>query len=337
MSVRDAYAGELARERWLDRARGFAIVALLLQHAANIPAFYVGVAAPDWANAINNFLHPVRMPVLMVIAGYLVARASSRPTAAYYLKQLQRLGWPYLVWAAILLAGTDLLLGTSLMTNLSSWIPAGYLWFLLYALCYSLVAGVLPSRAAPWVAGAAIAATLLMPNAGAWRDFFYFAVFYFVGVILGQHRETVRRLLDSRVTLVAGLCALMVHGALTVLPSGTLFDIVVSPRGTLWIPVVLVSIAGVLSFARLSPDGAWWRPWESAGRHSLELYLSHWMAMAVTAFIASKVGVASSSAMTGLLLLLSIAVGALLVRFRRHWFVASLFRWPFSRRMRAVP
>lgn len=156
----------------MDRARGAAIVAVVVLHAELQAVGATGGDLPVVHEA-NTLLAPVRMPVLVLLSGMLLTPALARPPGRYLAGKARTLLWPYLVWSAIDLAHLQLRLrlqsGDESLTG--EWVlrvlhaPPTYLWFLAYLLVYYVAALALPAVVRVVGGPALLAVTALAPAA----------------------------------------------------------------------------------------------------------------------------------------------------------------------------
>ena len=80
------------RLRWMDQARGVAILLVVMHHSMTWVADF-GLTVPPALIAFDDIVSPFRMPLLMFLSGILVPRALSKPTRAYA-TELRAIGWP---------------------------------------------------------------------------------------------------------------------------------------------------------------------------------------------------------------------------------------------------
>lgn len=130
--------GPVVRERWIDTAKGIAIVLVVLYHAT----MYLGLAGVDVPGArANPMLETFRMPLFFFMSGVLGARAVTLGYRALYHRRLALLVYLYVLWVVLQQIFLALLPPTSLEPEPAPlWsvltlavIPNENLWFL-YAL-----------------------------------------------------------------------------------------------------------------------------------------------------------------------------------------------------------
>ncbi|KQX08058.1 MULTISPECIES: acyltransferase family protein [unclassified Leifsonia] len=128
----------VVRERWIDTAKGIAIVLVVLYHAT----MYLGLAGVDVPGArANPMLETFRMPLFFFMSGVLGARALALGYRALFHRRLALLIYLYVLWVALQQIFLAVLPPTSLEPEPSPlWsfltlavVPNENLWFL-YAL-----------------------------------------------------------------------------------------------------------------------------------------------------------------------------------------------------------
>lgn len=140
-----------ARLAWMDTLRGLAIVAVISMHARVITFQVTGVDL-DLVHAVDRALAPVRMPLLMVLSGVLLARSLAKGRRHHYRGKLRGILWPYAVWMGLYVSHR--MLDSALAGEPLPWYvlrqafynPAGYIWFLGYLFAFHVVAGAMSAR-----------------------------------------------------------------------------------------------------------------------------------------------------------------------------------------------
>lgn len=279
---------------------------------------------PAWLGAVNNFLSPYRMPLLMALSGLFVGRSLRKPIIEFYVGKVRGLLFPYVLWAVILLAATAQL---SQFFDPGSWIPVTYIWFLLFVFLYYCAAPVLARIPAPLIVVAAHLGAYAVADRGFISKFVLFAGYFYLGHFLSQRGEW------GRYRLVGlGLVVISV-----------VFNLIgMEPQLITWL-VTLTGITGVIglvwspTFDQVLGRLRLVRPLLAIGEHSLVFYLSHFpLSVLVSYAVATYAKDLNGVLVWALCLSISLAVGALLVKFRRNFLVGALFSAPrFSRTPKA--
>ena len=94
--------GEEARVAWVDYAKGFCIIMVVMMHST------LGVekaaGAEGWMHAIVAFAKPFRMPDFFMISGLFLARVIERDWRTYLDKKVVHFAYFYALWFFIALA-----------------------------------------------------------------------------------------------------------------------------------------------------------------------------------------------------------------------------------------
>lgn len=136
----------------MDTLRGAAVLGVVVMHAelAVVAATGEELAA---VHAVNGWLGPVRMPVLVLLSGLLVPRSLAKGLRHHLRGKARHILWPYLVWGLLDVTHVQLdalVLGRPLRWELLAQLfydPHTYLWFLGYLFVFHVVAGLLPTAA----------------------------------------------------------------------------------------------------------------------------------------------------------------------------------------------
>ncbi|PVG82857.1 hypothetical protein DDE18_10905 [Nocardioides gansuensis] len=179
----------MPRLLWMDRLRGAAILAVVLFHAELQAVGATGDQLPV-VHAVNGVVGPVRMPMLVLLSGMLLAPALRKPRSRYVDGKLRTLLWPYLVWSALDLAQLQWRLVQAGESLDWPWVarvlydPPTYLWFLAFLLVYYLVAMVLPAPARTAAAPVALGLAVLVPED--WQRLVWLFGWFLTGDVLGR-------------------------------------------------------------------------------------------------------------------------------------------------------
>src|SRR6476469_1136984 len=97
MQATDATSGQ--RVDWVDYAKGFCIVFVVMMHST----LGVGQAAGQegWLHTVVAFAKPFRMPVFFLISGLFLAQVIDRDWRTYLDRKVVHFVYFYLLWTAI--------------------------------------------------------------------------------------------------------------------------------------------------------------------------------------------------------------------------------------------
>ena len=91
--------GQPPRVDWVDYAKGFCIVMVVMMHST------LGVEAAtgqeSWMHALVAFARPFRMPDFFLISGLFLARVIDRDWRTYLDRKVMHFVYFYLLWTAI--------------------------------------------------------------------------------------------------------------------------------------------------------------------------------------------------------------------------------------------
>ncbi|GAA2030252.1 acyltransferase [Pseudokineococcus marinus] len=284
-----------ARLVWVDRARGAAILLVVLHHSV-LCTVSLGLNGDRW-RVLDGLLAGMRMPLFFFVSGVLAARALQRPWRELLRGKVANLVWLYVVW---------LLLATVLLTlvpyprtreveadPLGAWrgalhafdLPTSSLWYL-YALALFTVGGRLLRRVptVPLLVAAAVVSTALVTvDALATDNYTWSAVgSLFPFFLAGSRLTDLLRDHLHRVPLPVGAAALVASPAVVVaswsLPEGF-------PRPGLHLAVGALAVLGGVVVAGRLPDVAPVRLLERLGGLTLPVYVLHELFITLVALL----------------------------------------------------
>lgn len=214
---------------YFDMMRGLIVLLVVIYHAC-----CWGYAAPDQSPAVyarvNTVLANIRMPLLMIISGYLI-HGLSKKGRAQVSDRVMQLVWLYALWMPVNLvmhlacAGVGYGVGDALAKMPYEWVnPTTEMWFIWCLGVYTIAAYAI--RAAPMVA---IVALLMLANAATYQFGWFsdqiagtlvprMSLFFFGGVFFHrQIRDFVSAGFSVRVLLALIAATIGVHYAENVL------------------------------------------------------------------------------------------------------------------------
>lgn len=336
MSKRETQSSHRVRDGWIDITRGVAILLLLFLHATNIPGFRWGIPAPDQTLGMSFAATPFRMPLLFFASGLLLHLSLKKSTYSYFAGKLRNLGWPYILWALVLLntAGFTYFI-LNYATNPETWLATGYLWFIFYLFFFYVAARVLY-----FVPGWAMAVFLLL-CASAWPEDlpyadvpiygFYFFFGHAISSLLGSGR------LDSQLPAVARgvvfvgfaiLAAVSIYWSYT-----TRGALIYDPAAA---PVIASSSLFALLLARRLERFKFLYAVRQMGENSIVYYLTHWPVMIGLMTVLSSISTKLDPSIYAVTLFVgAIVIGATLTRLRKMTVISALFSFPEIKARRA--
>lgn len=275
-----------SRESWIDGAKGWGILLVVLGHALRGLQNVQLLPAAGWSHALDAWIYSFHMPLFFLLSGFFMEKAVNKPLDRALKDRAKTLLWPYLVWS---------LLQTLVQIRMSNyttsqydwthllgifWKPVMQFWFLYVLLLLSLLwLGLRRLRFPPWMLlSVAFVLHLTQSGSGIWAMWDLVrihGVWFAAGAVLGIMPQLVEKLrLAPASVRYAGIFsgfALTSWGAVTQ-PDHLL------TANILWaLPGVLASLWLAMSLPanlRITRGLAW------IGRLSLEIYLVHTLASA---------------------------------------------------------
>jgi len=277
---------EKKRVGWVDYAKGFCIVMVVMMHST------LGVEAAagetSWMGALVAFARPFRMPDFFLISGLFLAGVIDRDWKTYLDKKVVHFAYFYALWVTIQFAfkapGFAAELGWVGVTEayLLAFIqPFGTLWFIYLLPVFFVVTKLTRRVPVPVMFLGACALQIAQPETG-WivldefcTRFVYFYtgyafapyVFRFAEWVMARQRSAILFLLAWAV-----LEAVMVFGGYATLPG-------------IGLGLGFLGAMAVVAFSGLLSTWNWARPLRFAGENSIVVYLAFFLPMAVTRIV----------------------------------------------------
>lgn len=209
---------------------------------------------PRWLLLTNEFFTPFRMPTLMLMSGMLLSRSMSKSLGRFYSGKLRGIVWPYVVWVLVYFWIITGVWGESGPSGVDDWIATSWLWYVFCLGVYYLVAPV--TRFIPaWVIALGCWAGSFFVNDETYHRMLYFGALFFIGHLIWEHRDRLRRYATTPLMIVCALTAVAV-GLLHV----NRFLRFLDPAA--YLPLSLIGVAAAIMAARrLQPDALPWLQW----------------------------------------------------------------------------
>ena len=272
-----------ARVGWVDYAKGYCIVLVVMMHAT------LGVEAAlggeGWLHYVVAFAKPFRIPDFFLIAGLFLARVIDRDWRDYLDRKVVHFAYFYVLWVTIQFAlkapglsangGVPHLAGLYLEAFVE---PFGTLWFIYLLPIFFVVTKLV--RNLPllpvWLAAAVleiahIETPSLVVNEFASR-FVYFYTGYIMAPLIFLLVDVARR--HARIAVAALLAWAYINGAAVQMGIANL-PFVSLTFGLLGVAAV-VAVCGLMEKRDLLP------PLRYCGQHSIVIYLAFFLPMAAT-------------------------------------------------------
>ncbi|SEE17243.1 Uncharacterized membrane protein YcfT [Rhizobiales bacterium GAS191] len=342
VAASDTVGTDRRRVLWVDYAKGWCIILVVMMHSALGVGLAVG--ATGWLHELVAFAKPFRMPDFFVISGLFLGRAIDRPWREFLDKRVVHFAYFYALWffiALILKAGDLGIAAPAAFLRAYLWgfiEPFSSMWFI-QLLPFFFVATRLCKRVpAPALLAIAVGLHLLAafhPEGGIYAmsstltglttvdSFALFFVYFIIGHLFRNNVFNFASSIGARpgaalagLLLWALLEELSVRSGLPEIPGLTL---IFGFAGAF----AVVTISALLARS----DAAPWLAY--CGRHSLVIYLSFFAPMAATRLLLAKTGLAENVGLMSVIVTL-VAITAPIIldaAIRNTWF-DFLYRRP---------
>jgi uncharacterized membrane protein YcfT len=327
-----SYAPPRGRVDWVDYAKGFCIIMVVMMHST------LGVEAQAGREGFMHyfvaFAKPFRMPDFFLISGLFLSRVIDRDWRTYLDRKVVHFAYFYLLWNAIQFvvkaphfAAEMGWQGVLKEYALSFIDPFGILWFIyLLAVFAALTKAV---RAVPpaliWLAAAALeighAALQTGDVVTGWTLIDEFAsrfVYFYTGYLFARHVFTLAAFVQVRPALAGlGLAAWALLDGCAVFAGYAQLPFVSLGLG-------LLGACAVVSVAALLAKVSLFDPLRFCGRNSIVIYLAFFLPMAATRTVLLRTDIIHDIGVVSLIVTAAGVFGALAI-----WWAARGTRFDF--------
>lgn len=301
------------RVDWVDYAKGFCIVFVVMMHST------LGVEAAagktGWLHWLVEFARPFRMPDFFLISGLFLAQVIDRPWRQYLDRKVVHFAYFYVLWMTIQfmfkapgLAAANGVGEVARLYALSFIDPFGTLWFIYLLPIFFVVVKL--TRAVPavliWGVGAALEIAHVETGWMVIDEFASRFVYFYTGYVLAPHifGFTARVQKQPRLAL-AGL-------ALWTVINGAAVAVGIAPLPYFSLALGLIGAGAVVSAAALMAKSDLFKPLRYCGRNSIVVYLAFFLPMAMTREILIRTGLFDVGTMSALVTFAGV-IGALAI------------------------
>jgi uncharacterized membrane protein YcfT len=286
MGRAEAAGAEMGRRvAWVDYAKGFCIVFVVMMHSTL--GVEKALGQEGWLHTVVAFARPFRMPDFFLISGLFLARVIARDWRTYLDRKVVHFAYFYLLWTAIQFAfkAPPMLreIGTTQVIWLyveTFWEPMGTLWFIyllpIFFVVTKLARDLHVPVAAVWIAAAILETIPMATGYTVIDEFASRYVYFFTGYIAAPRIFAFARSIAMQPeTVLAGLMAwgllngFLVFNGLAQLP---VVSLVVGMTGAL----AVVSASVLMAQTDLA------KPLRYCGQHSIVIYLAFFLPMAAS-------------------------------------------------------
>jgi fucose 4-O-acetylase-like acetyltransferase len=273
---------------WVDAAKGFGIILVVLGHALRGLVTSDIMAATPTFHFVDDWIYAFHMPLFFFLSGLFLFRSTAKPWLEFASDKLRTIAYPYFVWSAItLLVKAALGSATNHPYDLSDfpqifYQPIDQFWFLYALFLLLMVASAALKLGFPaWAIF--VAAVLLYPGLlpvssfglGILNMTRLMALYFGLGVFIGS---------EQNIRAISG-------APVRWLPLGVAAGLLVSslagwselPYRRAFLPTSMFAVSGiaaVVALALLADKAKLGAAIQLLGRHSLEIYVVHTIAMA---------------------------------------------------------
>lgn len=280
------------RIAWVDYAKGFCIIMVVMMHSVLGVEKAAGVEG--WMHYLVAFAKPFRMPDFFMISGLFLANVIDRDWRTYLDRKVVHFAYFYVLWLVIQFAfkapGMVADVGTSEALRqfaLAFIDPFGTLWFIYLLPVFFVTAKLL--RRVPWqivwIVGAALEIANIqtgwtLPDEFAARFVYFYSGYIFAPQIFRLAATVIRQPVAAAIGLAiwALVEGVVVFGGYSELPFISL-------------GLGIVGAVAVVTFSALLSKAGAMAPLRYCGQNSIVIYLAFFLPMAVTRAVLLKTGV----------------------------------------------
>src|SRR6185369_4243010 len=287
----DVGQGGAARVDWVDYAKGFCIVMVVMMHST------LGVEAAagntSWMHYAVAFAKPFRMPDFFLISGLFLARVIDRDWRTYLDRKVVHFAYFYVLWVTIqfafkapAFAAEHGALGVAKLYAEAFIEPFGTLWFI-YLLPIFFVVTKLTRGAPVLVIWTILAALEIAHIQTGWTVIDEFAarfVYFYTGYILSVRIFQIAAAVQARPALAA--YALIAWALL----DGFYVFSGLADKPFVSLTLGLIGAAAVVSISALIAKSGAFSALRYLGRNSIVVYLAFFLGMAAARSVLLKTG-----------------------------------------------
>jgi uncharacterized membrane protein YcfT len=305
-------APQSSRVDWVDYAKGFCIVMVVMMHST------LGVEQAagheGWMHAAVAFARPFRMPDFFLISGLFLARVIDRDWRDYLDKKVLHFAYFYVLWVTIQFAFKAPMFAADMgwrgvgFAYLEAFIePFGTLWFIYLLPIFFVV--VKATRPLPWLAiwlaGAALEIAHIETGWTVIDEFAHRFVYFYSGYVFAPHVFALAARVQRKP--MNALIALSIWA----LVNAGLVLAGYADRAFMSLALGFAGAVAVVVVAALMARSDVFQPLRYCGEHSIVIYLGFFLPMAVTRIVLLKTGIVGDLGTVSLLVTAAGAIGAL--------------------------
>jgi uncharacterized membrane protein YcfT len=320
------------RVDWVDYAKGFCIVFVVMMHSTL--GVEQAVGQEGWLHAVVAFARPFRMPDFFLISGLFLGLVVDRDWRTYLDRKVVHFVYFYLLWTALqlafkapMLAQQHGLAGLAWLYLESFWEPFGTLWFIYLLPIFFVVTKLARSLAIPaalvWLAAAALESAPIATGFTVVDEFAARFVFFYTGYLFA--RQVFALAATAQAHPEAAIAGLTVWGMI----NGVLVFNGLAELPLISLGLGLLGAMAVVTLSALMARSDLFRPLRYCGRNSIVIYLAFFLPMALSRTWLIKTGWTADIGAVSLVVTSCGVIGALALFWAvRHTFLRFLFERP---------
>ena len=318
------------RVDWVDYAKGFCIVFVVMMHSTL--GVEAAVGRTGWLHPLVAFALPFRMPDFFMISGLFLANVIDRPWRTYLDRKVVHFAYFYLLWMTVQfavkapeMAAAAGMGGVAKLYLLALIDPFGTLWFI-YLLPVFFVFIRLTKRVPwpiVWLMGAALEISHLDTGWMVPDEFAARFVYCYTGYIAARYVFAMAA--RAQATPMLGIVGLLAWG----LVNGTLVYFHYEQLPFVSLALGLVGACAVVTVSALMTLHDVFRPLRFCGRNSIVVYLAFFLPMAATRALLLRTGVIADVGTMSVVITIAGVLGSLALYFAvRGTWAKFLFERP---------
>jgi uncharacterized membrane protein YcfT len=300
------------RVDWVDYAKGFCIIMVVMMHSTL--GVEAAVGHESWMHALVAFAKPFRMPDFFLISGLFLARVIDRDWRTYLDRKVVHFAYFYVLWVTIQfafkapgLAAEHGALGVAALYLEAFIEPFGTLWFIYLLPIFFVVTKL--ARNVPVIVVFLIAAALeIAPIETGWTVIDEFAarfVYFYIGYVLAPRIFQIAAAVQARPLLAGAMLAVWAVFNGFYVFSGLADQPFVS------LTLGLIGAAAVVAVSALMAKSDVFAGLRSLGRNSIVVYLAFFLGMAASRSALLKSGLVPDAGTVALIVTACGIAGAL--------------------------
>jgi uncharacterized membrane protein YcfT len=286
-------AAQPPRIEWVDYAKGFCIVFVVMMHSTL--GVEQALGQEGWLHSVVEFAKPFRMPDFFLLSGLFLAQVIDRNWRTYLDRKVVHFVYFYLLWTGIQfglkapgLAQGHGVAGLAWLYLETFWEPFGTLWFIYLLPVFFVVTKLARSARIPplalWFFAAGLEIAAIKTGSTVIDEFAGRFVYFYTGYILAPQVFALARAAQNQPeTAFAGLTVWGLCNGILVFSGSADWPLVSLGLG-------LAGAAAVVAVSSLMAQSDMFKPLRYCGQHSIVIYLAFFIGMAASRTILIRTG-----------------------------------------------